>query len=119
MVLVPSSTQPELTTEVVGGSAKQSRGISAAGQLHSGLQSHHPVASGAKSPAEAIRVQFPNLDGDGEQPNTVCAEAEPHPEGQNPMFISRWWLNGVVGVGTGLGLYVGSPERREGVWLST
>lgn len=41
------------------------------GQFLSDLQNHGPVASGAKSLAsgQAILVQLPSLDGDGEQAN--------------------------------------------------
>lgn len=70
MVLVPSNTQPELTTVVVE-----------PGLLASSIQiskaTNHAVASGAKSPAKAIGVQLPSLDGHGEQPNTAWVEAQP------------------------------------------
>ena len=84
MVLVPSNTQPELTTEVVGDSAKQNGGLDAAFPFHSNLQSLCPMASGAKIPTEAIRAPLPSLNGDGEQPLMACVEAEPQAEGQHP-----------------------------------
>lgn len=71
MVLVPSDIQPELPTVVVEGSTEENRGVGAMGQFLSDLQNHGPVASGAKSLAsgQAILVQLPSLDGDGEQAN--------------------------------------------------